>query len=71
MITIYPPRVRVDASALVVYTGAPNRTVVWQLTGGGTLTPLTEATDGNGQAAATYVPGIAGATITIEVESGA
>ena len=71
MITIYPPRVRADATALVVYMGLPNRTVEWTLTGDGVLTPLSVATDVNGQAAAIYEPGTPGATITIEVESGA
>ena len=71
MITLYPPRIRADASALVVYKGQPNRTVDWRLIGGGSLQPLTLATDHNGQAAATYTPGIAGTSITVEVESGA
>lgn len=71
MISLYPSRIRVDASALVVYKGVPNRTVDWRLIGGGTLQPLTLATDHNGQAAATYTPGTAGTSITVEVECGA
>jgi hypothetical protein len=71
MMNVYPSRVRVDATALVVYSGLPNRTVDWRLTGAGTLTPLSARTDANGQAAAKYTPGTAGATVVIEVESGA
>jgi hypothetical protein len=71
MITISPTRIRADASALVIYKGEPNRTVDWRLSGGGTLTPLTQTTDHNGQAAATYTPGTPWETIVVEVESGA
>jgi hypothetical protein len=43
----------------------------WRLTGTGTLTPISNRTDANGQAAAKYTPGTANTTIVIEVESGA
>jgi len=71
MIHVYPSRVRADASALVVYSGAANRTLTWTLGGSGTLTPLSSRTDARGQAAARYEPGNEGETITFEVIAGA
>lgn len=70
-ITVYPISVRADASALIVYHGAPARTVSWSLAGSGTLTPLTEFTDANGNAAAKYLPGTIGATVVITAVAGA
>ena len=60
-----------DGGTLVVYTGTPDRAVEWSLTGSGTLTPITDFTDHNGQAAARYAPGTPGATVTIGVSAGA
>jgi hypothetical protein len=71
MITAYPAQVRADATALIIYSGAPNRTLEWRLTGSGTLTPITARTNDAGQAAAKYTPGSAGDTVSIEVECGA
>lgn len=70
MIRIEPSPVRVDATALVIYQGAPGRTVAWTLVGSGILTPLNTVTDGNGLAAARYTPALAGETVTIEVTAG-
>lgn len=71
MITLYPQRVHADATALVIYKGTPARTLTWQLTGSGTLTPINTYTDVNGQAAAKYTPGSPGDTVTIGVTCGA
>lgn len=71
MISATPDRVRVDASALVIYRGAPHSTVQWSLSGSGTLTPIHTYTDANGQASARYTPGTAGDTVTISVVAGA
>lgn len=72
MITLYPAGPRVDGSALVVYTGVPNRTVAFSVaSGSGTITALSRYTDANGQAAARYTPGIAGDLIKIRVTVGA
>lgn len=71
MIRIFPSRVRVDASALVIYRGSPNSTVEWSLTGTGTLDPINAYTDAAGQAAAKYTPGNEGETVTISVTAGA
>jgi hypothetical protein len=60
-----------DGGALVIYTGTANRSVEWSLTGSGTLTPITEYTDHTGQAAARYVAGTPGDTVTIQVTAGA
>lgn len=71
MLTANPIRVRADAAAVVIYRGAPHSTVQWALDGSGTLTPINAYTDGNGQAAARYVPGTPGETVTISVIAGA
>lgn len=70
-ITAYPSRVRADATALIVYQGAPNRAISWTLTGSGTLEPLSHYTDAAGRAGARYTPGDAGETVTVEVTAGA
>ena len=66
MISATPSSVRVDATALVIYQGAPNRTVTWTLTGSGTLQAINAFTDANGSAAAKYTPGTPGAIVTIQ-----
>lgn len=71
MITLFPSAPMAGGGALVVYSGTPDRSVSWALTGSGTLTPATDFTDHNGQAAARYVSGTAGDTITITVNAGA
>lgn len=70
MIRIEPSPVRVDATALVIYQGAPGRTVQWSLVGSGILEPLNSVTDGNGLAGARYTPAVAGETVTINVTAG-
>jgi hypothetical protein len=70
MLTVYPSQVYADSTgALVVFTGPANRAVAWSLTGPGTLTPLTDHTDDQGRAAATYVPAGAGSA-TIQATYG-
>ena len=72
MITLYPGAPSSDGGCLVVYRGTPDRSVNWSLSGTGTLTPITSATDHNGVAGARYVAaGGAGTTITITVTAGA
>lgn len=72
MLTVYPANVHEDSTgALVVLSGPPNRAVTWSLTGSGTLTPITSATDALGRASAMYVPGTAGDAPTIEATYGA
>lgn len=61
-------RVASDGSCLVVFTGPANRTVLWNLTGAGTLTIISEVTDALGVALAKYTPGTAGTTVTITVD---
>lgn len=75
-LVVYPSGVREDGTGLVIYTGTADRSVDWRLTGAGTLTAITTYTNHNGQAAALYTPaggspGMAGTTVTIEVEAGA
>ena len=60
-----------DGGTLVIYSGTPERSVEWSLTGSGTLTPITEYTDHNGQAAARYAAGTPGDTVIIGVQAGA
>lgn len=66
----YPSRVAADATSLVIFSGDPNVSVKWTLTGSGTLTPGTEHTDAAGQAYAVYTPGIVGETVTITATHG-
>jgi hypothetical protein len=71
-LTAYPPRVTADSTgALMVLNGPPMRAVTWSLTGSGTLTPLTNATDAQGRAAAKYVPGTPGDIVTVSATYGA
>lgn len=70
MITIYPATVYADSTgALVVLTGPANRAVTWSLIGPGSLTPITEYTDDQGRAAASYLPAGAGSA-TIQATYG-
>jgi hypothetical protein len=71
LLTAYPVSPAADASTLLVYQGAANRAVEWTLTGSGTLAALSRTTDHAGIAGARYTPGIAGATVLIEVIAGA
>lgn len=71
MMILYPTGPRADGGALVVYSGTPERSVSWSLTGSGSLTAITNFTDHNGQAAARYTAGTAGEVITITVNAGA
>lgn len=67
MITAMPSTlVAEDSSCLLSFTGAPNRVVIWGITGGsGTLSILTDVTDANGVAMARYNAGAVGDTPTI------
>jgi hypothetical protein len=69
---VYPPQVYADSTgALIVLNGPPLRAVTWALTGSGTLTPITNATDAQGRAAAKYVPGAPGDTAIVSATYGA
>lgn len=70
-ITAYPTAVAANATSLVVYQGAPKKSVLWTLVGSGTLTPLSVSTDDAGMAAARYTPGTVGDVVTIQVTAGA
>jgi hypothetical protein len=60
-VTLFPARVRVDATSLAVFSGLPLIAVDWSLfTGDGTLTPITNETNEQGIAFATYTPGTEG-----------
>ncbi len=71
-IVLLPTRVREDATALVAFIGPARVTVAWSLDGPGTLTPLSERTDGQGRAYARYAPAAAaaGTPVTISAEYG-
>lgn len=56
-----------DSGCLLAFTGEPNKTVLWAITGTGTLTILTNVTDANGVAMARYTAGTAGTQPTITV----
>ncbi len=63
--------VRAGSSAIVLYSGTPDRRVAWSLTGPGTLTPISNYTDSTGRAAAIFTPVSAGDSVTIQVSAGA
>lgn len=69
VITAYPSQVGTDATSFLVYTGAPNVGVDWNLTGDGSLSVITDYTNEIGQAFAKYTPGTVG-TKTIDVTVG-
>lgn len=68
-INVYPSPVRADTTALVVFSGPADRVVSWSISGPGTLVPVSNFTDHNGQAAARYTPSGVG-TVTFTVECG-
>ncbi|MDE2399297.1 MAG: hypothetical protein KGM91_27965 [Burkholderiales bacterium] len=70
MISAYPPNPQAGGSALLVFSGIPNVTVAWSLTGSGTLTPQGIATDARGVASALYTPGTAGDKPTVTCTHG-
>ncbi len=70
MITAFPPHVRANSSSLIVYRGAPLVAVEWDITGSGTLTPITTATDAGGRATARYTLGTIGEWVTITIYAG-
>ena len=59
--------VRADGSCVIVFTGPPYRSILWTLSGSGTLTLISEVTDAQGVALARYTPGTAGDTPTVSV----
>ncbi|MGZ5709985.1 MAG: hypothetical protein ACXWIJ_12520 [Burkholderiales bacterium] len=69
-ISAYPPNVAEDATSLLIFSGPPNVSVQWTLTGSGFLTPGEAYTDASGHAHAIYTPGTAGDVVTIEVKYG-
>lgn len=70
-ISATPLRVHVNGTSLLVFTGEAHRTVEWSITvGDGFLTVISDQTDAQGQASATYTPGTVDTLITIEVEYG-
>jgi hypothetical protein len=73
MLTVYPSRVYADSTGcMVVLSGLPNRAVTWSIASGdGALTSITDYTDGQGRAAAMYVPGTVNTTPVIKVQYGA
>ena len=70
-VNAYPQQVRVDATALIVFTGPPGRSVTWSLSGTGTLTAITSSTDAQGRAYAQYTPGDIGSTPQVSATYGA
>lgn len=66
-----PSSVAVDATALLILTAPPNRTVAWAIDGPGTLTVLDARTNEAGRALAVYHPAAIGDTVTISATYGA
>ena len=67
----YPVAPRMPDGALLVYTGTAERRVKWSLSGPGTLTPLSLATDAVGVAVCRFTPAGAGDVVTVTVRAGA
>lgn len=62
---------RVDDSGILVFKGPPNRVLLWEIvSGGGTISRLTEYTDSKGIAYAKYVAGESSGTVLIRVTYG-
>lgn len=70
-ITAFPQTVYADGTALLVYQGQPNRSVNWTITGSGSITALSNATDETGRAGAKYTPGTPNTSVLVEVTAGA
>jgi hypothetical protein len=69
-ISAYPQNVAVDATSLLIFSGPPNVSIEWTLTGSGLLEPAEACTDAAGRAHAIYTPGTVGDVVTIEVTHG-
>jgi hypothetical protein len=67
-ITIHPQAIRPDATAVAVLRGPANVSVIWSLTGAGTLTHASERTDGQGIATALFTPSAADQTAIISAQ---
>ena len=71
-ITASPATPCADASALLAFDGPAQVVVDWSVVSGpGTVTPLSDATDVSGRAWAVYRPNGASGTATIRVQHGA
>lgn len=70
-LTATPSQVRADATALLVFVGPANRSLLWSIAGSGTLSNLSLRTDAQGRATAKYTPGTVGDVVTISVTYGA
>lgn len=64
MISALPAKVRLDASALIILIGLPDRAVKWSITGAGALAIITDRTDSSGRAYCRYNPASTG-TVTV------
>ena len=64
-------RVAAGASTLIVFSGAPNVAIEWQLDGPGELRDAATKTSDNGAASAVYEPGLIEGSATITVNYGA
>lgn len=72
MLTVYPRRIRADATSLFVFQGPANVAVQWSVQSGpGTITPLSTFTDSRGLAAARYNPAGLTGTAVVRVSHGA
>lgn len=69
-LTAYPPNPQADGTALIVFSGPPNVAVEWALTGLGSITPQSVATDARGMAGAVFTPVSAGDQVTVSVTHG-
>ena len=72
MITASPASPRADASALLAFDGPAHVVVAWSVVSGpGSVTPLSDATDATGRAWAVYRPNGDTGTARIRVQHGA
>lgn len=71
-ISAMPTLPRADASALLTFDGPAHVIVEWSVVSGpGTVTPLSHATDATGRAWAVYRPNGESGSATIRVQHGA
>jgi type 1 fimbria pilin len=70
-LTAYPPNVRADGTALLVFKGPADVSLTWSVVGTGAISDASLYTDARGMASAKYTPGTVGATATVTVTYGA
>lgn len=70
MLTANPTRVRADATALILFQGAPALAVTFSAVPSGSILGAQTVTDAQGRAYCVYVPDTPGDVVTITAQYG-